>query len=329
MKFLLHKLRFLAVVMPLWGVATAVFAESKIKAKERPLPKGLAEAFCGGDFSFRTLWSHNVYDAQVEGVVIRSSDKSKVPLAVARERAKELAKNIGNHGYASGVCGDGSAWAATLPSDVSLDIKGGILKLNLRPQCHGDIGVFWVDSGVGVAQKISVNVNGSRYVLPTNKDGFVSVVCSHKQRGPVELFLAPVGKPKLELPESTTLVGNDTKQKVLAWVNAIRRREKIPEVKFSEELSRSAESLATDKAIAHNMAKLQSESLRLKNKGFVMLGEDRSRAGSLEEVLTLLWISPLHRDLLLNKEATVLGLAVQEGPEFSINLVFAHELNSK
>ncbi len=321
---------FLLVVTSLMSVATAAFSKEKTEAKlnliERTLPKEVGDDFCRGDFSFRTLWTRKIYDAQVEGVLIRTADKGMVPAGIAEVRAKDLAKSLGHGGYASGVCRNGTAWAASLPSHVPLNLntKSRVLDLNLRPRCDGTLEVNWAHSDVGVSQKIKAV--GSGYSLPLKKDGFVSVVCNHKnkQLGPVEFFLAPVGSPKLELPEVKALIGSESSQKVLNWVNSLRRKEKLREVMLSDESSKTAEILSGDDAVAHNMAKLVNEQKRLKNKGLILLGEDRSRAASLEEALTLLWFSPVHRDLLLNVDAKYLGIMVKQDRETFVELVFVN-----
>jgi hypothetical protein len=71
------------------------------------------------------------------------------------------------------------------------------------------------------------------------------------------------------------------------------------------------------------MLKLENEQKRLNNKGLKLLGEDRSRARSLEEALTLLWLSPLHRNLLLHPDAKYLGINVNQDQDTFVDLLVA------
>lgn len=301
------QLKVVVVVLFLVNRATSAFGGAGLLI-QRKIPKKLAEAFCSGDFTFQTMWLHGLYDAQVEGSLIMSNTGTKkLPMSIATERAREIAIQTKKNGYASGSCAQGMLWAAAFTSSEPLAIKNDWLDLSShKSYCAGDVGVHWVAAQQGSSVKIPEVRN--RYKLP-KKDGYVSVVCS-TENGPIEVFLAPVGKSKIGLPVGLAANNMDEAQQVLSWINAVRAREGKNAISLGAPLMESSKALSGAGAVTHDIRKINEESQRLKALHFNLLGEDRVHGKDLEEALTLLWISPLHRDLLLSGAATYAGLTI-------------------
>ena len=79
----------------------------------------------------------------------------------------------------------------------------------------------------------------------------------------------------------------------------------------------------TSAAIRHNLSALGAVRDSLLKKGIEALGEDRVRGRNIDELVGLIWMSPLHRDLVLNPVADAMGIAVRQDSEgfFAVILV--------
>ena len=77
-------------------------------------------------------------------------------------------------------------------------------------------------------------------------------------------------------------------------------------------LDAQAELLSIDTSVAHDRLLLKRVAAGLGSHDLHFVGEDRARAADLSRVAWLLWNSPRHRALLLDKSATHAGIAIKE-----------------
>lgn len=281
----------------------------------------MGEAFCKGDFSFKSMWASDFYDAQIEGVLLRDKDGKKIAAADAEARAKELAHETFKKGYASGVCDEGRAWAVAISSPYEIKIEKNNLNLGRYDGvCASGAKVFWVTATSGDSKKLKPA--SKLYALP-KEQGYVSVVCNEGDRGPQEVYLAPSGKFPAELPESKLGVIK-TENDVFQWINELRSHGH-KKVIASPELDQVASRLSVRGQVSHDLKALYAEGTKLKSTGWSMIGEDRVRAKTLDEARLLLWISPLHRDLLLNGYASHVGVYLSVSEDVFLQLTFARK----
>ena len=307
------------VVLFLGSKATVVSG-----APARDIPADLSDAFCHGDFSFRTMWSAGLYDAQVEGLILKASDGKPIPVKTAMVRARELAKETKKPGYAAGSCKDGSAWAVVFPSSYAIEVKKSSLNLSrYSALCPGKLEVSFSEAEKGVSKQLIGKKN--LYEWP-GAPGFISVVCVDKARGPLEILLAPVAGAKPTAPGLKDLTKGSDTDKTLAWINNVRIQNQRNPVIPVGDLNQTAKTLAEHAEVAHDMKLLADESVRLRSKHLTLLGEDRVKAKTLDEALTLLWISPSHRDLLLSEKAVGVGISVVSGGELFLQITLAQAL---
>jgi hypothetical protein len=91
----------------------------------------------------------------------------------------------------------------------------------------------------------------------------------------------------------------------------------------SKDLFLAASSLIAKKEVRHNLSALGAVRDSLLKKGIEALGEDRVRGRNIDELVGLIWMSPLHRDLVLNPVADAMGVAFRQDSEgfFAVILV--------
>lgn len=305
----------LTVVLFLGNKTTVVSGASEIPA--RSIPSGLNAAFCRGDFSFQTLWSFGLYDAQVEGLTLKARDGQPVRESAAVNRARELAKETKKPGYAGGACTDGSAWSAVFQSPYAIELKNSRLDLSeYAPFCHAKLGVYFSDADQGLSKELLGKKN--IYECP-KRDGFVVVVCDDKERGPQEVFLGPTS-PKWVVPGLHELTKRSDVDKTLVWINSVRVQNQRKPLVIQEDFMHTAKTLSETGGVAHDLKRLDREAKRLRNKHLELIGENRVKARTLEEALTLLWLSPLHRDLLLSDKASGIGLSILAGHDLFLQI---------
>lgn len=113
---------------------------------------------------------------------------------------------------------------------------------------------------------------------------------------------------------------------LMSWINAVRRAESLKPVVFKNSLNDEASVLAIDPTLTHNRAMLRKVGDSLDAGNVRLIGEDRVKGRTAEVMAWLLWNSPRHRALLLDKSATVAGLAVKDlRDETLVVLVFGED----
>ena len=108
------------------------------------------------------------------------------------------------------------------------------------------------------------------------------------------------------LPQKVRL--EQERQAVQAWVAALRAKiglaalplQRMPQVtkRFS---------------VIHDRVQLHAVKQALHKQRQRLLGENRARGHTLNQALTMLWISPFHRDLLLHDKAAYIYTVMDEG----------------
>jgi uncharacterized protein YkwD len=122
--------------------------------------------------------------------------------------------------------------------------------------------------------------------------------------------LIPVGGAKRNARDIPPVGGFLTEAELLAWINQKRTEERLPELKLDRELTDAARGLLNGQTIRHDLRALNTAKISLLKRGIEGLGENRVGGNNLAEAAGLLWMSPAHRDLILNPKADTAGLAV-------------------
>lgn len=292
--------------------------------KRPDLAATMKDVVCGQSRQPTTLeaWQKGVFDAQMEAQ--RLTPKKNVTLAEVEKATKLIAERNNHYGLVSGQCANGDFWSVTTPAPRPLVAQKSpdVLVLNpadFRHYCTEvrvdyaahDRGLprsIFSSKGLGEEEPIQVN-------LKLLGDGLVSVTCLPRYpawQGPVLWFMTPVKNgPGSEVPESQVL-DEDPATDILAWVNAVRAKEKLPPlVSEHPRVKWLSEQLLKNATIRHNRKLMERADGVLKRNRGKFVGENRVRAATPQEMAWLLWNSPRHRSLILTKEATHLSVSVQ------------------
>ncbi len=264
-------------------------------------------------------WQSDLNDGQLEGRFYSPIHGSPAKRKDMLRRARSLAIRMHHLGFAAGTCADGSGWAVSVPSPVA--IKQPIAQSMAIPQpqlnqyCR-DYAIDYAPSSGGIGQKLAIE-NG-RVSLKGLPPGTVSITClpTHPSwLGPILWSLQPSqGKVPVELPSAQVLAPMKSPELALGrWINAIRRNEDRPALVVGNgALNQAANLLALGGNIFHNRKLLNNASDLLNRQNLRLIGEDRVRARTVNELAWHLWNSPRHRRLLLDSQGTHLGMAVQK-----------------
>lgn len=317
----MYRRLFAAAFMPL---SLALFATVATSATfRRDVVEGFGKIACDPSGpSAAKAWAAGIYDAQVEGRKLEPLAGQAVSSDDALRKGKTLAKIRGFGGYAGGLCADGSGWAAAFPAAAPLgrlDAKGRMQlpQQALKHQCES-FRVDYAARDTGAPRELLDVV-----ALPLDHlaVGSISVTCQPKSprwQGPVLWFLLPVGDgPGAVPPEADALVsGADPTASLTTWLNRVRVKEGLLPLESLATLAAEAGVLAVDGDLSHNRELLRKVAGQLAADKLKLIGEDRVRATDAVQMAWLLWNSPRHRGLLLNKEASAVGIALRQlGPE--------------
>lgn len=283
--------------------------------RERNVPETLASVLCERTAAAGDLMANGLFDAQVDVVTLKPKITSaKITNSTAKDRAVALAQRSESLGFAYGTCQDGHAWAAAFAAPEAVTIKDSV--------------VFVPRSAKALCGPKSLKVlfvpekKGRSFVVPLTDDltarlpeakGYASVVCSPKifpASGPREWALIPVGGAKSNARDIAPVTGFLNEAELLAWINQKRTEERLPELKLDRELTDAARGLLNGRFIRHDLWALNTAKTSLLKRGIEGLGENRVGGNNLAEAAGLLWMSPAHRDLILNPKADTAGLAV-------------------
>lgn len=278
-------------------------------------------------------WAAGVYDAQIEGRFMNRRDGLPVDAERLEHKAKALALVRGLGGYSFGSCENGKrGWILALPAPHPVRVVAkGRLQMpvqDLAARCE-TYRVDFASSRSFEAKELQLE----RGIVDSLRlgDGVLSITCQPKMprwRGPVLWFLVPTGiGPQRAAPESEALSAKV--ESLGPWINRIRGKAGLRPFSFPGRLKAQADILAVDGSVTHDRQLLKKVSDHLGNERVKLLGEDRVKGDSTEVMAWLLWNSPRHRALILNREATAAGLAIKEvGQEKLAVLITAREETS-
>ena len=289
-------------------------------AQVRPdLQSALATRLCQSQspLEARELWQLGVFDAQMQAAWIDADEP--IALADLLEAAQQQAAKSLHQGYAFGLCDSRRAWIVTSPAPAAIlrreaDSIVAATSL-LQGSCtHYDLDTAEAAKGMPRSLQKKSLPTTDNVVINANflKAGTVAVTChppGPATRGPELWALMPVGRwdytkvPDFDAGQYQGSAG------LKRWIEQLRASHSLKPLHLNKPImKRYARELLQATSIRHPRALLLTQAAELKKKKGKFLGENRVKASSSSEMAWLLWHSPQHRRLLLNKEANALGL---------------------
>lgn len=255
---------------------------------------------CNHDKKLTDAWQLAIYDVLLAIKLVE-------PSADLNQQALSYAQQTGNFGYTHGKCPPkGPTWLLSVSAPYRPRVNKGYLEFaaELSNYCR-EFAAMYAGNGLFLPKKLMIT--NRRVLLPKKSNGVVALACRKPPKGSKHgsrLFYAvPVGKPTTELVLSKKLVGND-KSAVVKWLSSVRKSlGRSPLVQ--QELDSSTK---TRFAVHHDRKELANIGKKLKNRK--LLGENRVRGYSLSEALAMLWLSPFHRQLLVDKRARYIDIKI-------------------
>ncbi len=325
---------------------------SSISQALEPVPRKdiaitLGRLFCKGDITPQNLWAEGIFDGQVEGQQVTSPSFVDLREADLWGQAKSLADIRHGGGYAAGLCNQHMGWTAAMPASSPLrrgnNQSLGLPKSDLKERCRS--WTLYFAASEGGLSKVLATADQGGDVAKIPGAGVASLHCKPKfprwVGEQVWFFYPTLGvKNYADFPEKTRIqdiqltLGND-QPGLLTWIGAIRAREKLPPLVLSLALSEAASQLLVSDSIDHDVHHMELIRKKLGGSHGQLVGENRVRGQSLQEIAWLLWNSPRHRDLLLTgasataskvDEVPVIGLATKKiGSETLISMIVGYE----
>ena len=272
-------------------------------------------ACSGNKLSTKDLWQYNIYDAQVQGAVVNIKSGSTLGASEFDTISKKFAKSNYHEGYYWAKCSNSKLLILSTPSGYPLK-KLSEVQYELNPSSlkHcSKYSINYAPSDEGVSKSIRPGIDlgksgGNNLFLNLDllKEGTFSLSCTTNQNELALLYLAPIKNGGHNIPLHTFLKSTLADvSSLVVWINNVRRKEGLASIDFTnKELIPIGRELIKDKRVEHDLKKLQSVKNYLQSKNLRFLGEDRVKAESFEKMIWLLWNSPTHRSLLLDKRAT-------------------------
>lgn len=282
------------------------------------LPREFSTLVCEGNMGSlpQIAWNLGVYDAQLEGQFLSRIGLKKLDPTTVAQRAQTLAVMQRAGGYAYGLCDHGRrGWIMALPAPAPiLSPSANSLQLPsaaLAERCQS----FRIDfAGNQDLFPRQLQANNGRLNIDGLGDGVVSLTCQPKTprwQGPVLWFLYPVGKrsPGVVPAADALTATEDGLNSLHGWVNKIREMAHLAPLVSSEALNDAADKLAVDHSLTHNRTLLKGAAKLLGDLDINMLSEDRIKGPNLHTIAWLLWHSPRHRESILRRDASMVGLS--------------------
>lgn len=255
---------------------------------------------CNHDKKLADAWQLAIYDVLLAVKLVKTTTG-------LNQQALSYAKQTDNFGYTYGECPPkGPTWLLAVSAPYRPRIGKGYFEFaaELSNYCR-EFAAMYASDGLSLPKKLTIT--NRRVLLPKKGNGIVALSCRTPPKGSkhgARLFYAvPIGKPTTNLVMSKQLVGND-RSAVVKWLTSVRKA-----------LGRSAvtlgklnKSTTTRFTVHHDRKELANTNKKLKN--HTLLGENRVRAYSLSEALAMLWLSPFHRQLLVDKRARYIDVAI-------------------
>ncbi len=297
---------------------------------ERTIPAALASVLCERNAVAEDFVKNGLFDAQVEVLLMKPKESASTNalkgltaaassrlLGIVQKRALEVAEKSEQLGYAFGICADGAAWAVTFPAPFPVTVADG--ELNIPAQAakdicaHGSINVLYVSETKGRAVSIPLSRNLTAK-LPEHP-GYIGVQCTANafpNSGPREWAIIPVAGVTAHGDPIASDVGTPPEILLLAWINEKRKAELLTPLTMDKEFSSAAIGLLSGKKIHHDIHALTRTRMALVRTGREPFGENRVAGRTISELQNLLWMSPAHRNLILNPAADTAGMTVSQ-----------------
>ena len=294
----------------------------KIVSDQEPLSGGNREDYvkvkdraCKGEkLSSGDLWQYGIFDAQVQGAVVSVKPGSSLGAKEFDLISKKFAQSNFHEGYYWARCSRTKLLILSTPSGYPLkqlsNVQYQLNPLSINHCSKYSINYAPSESGESKIIRPSIDLNSSKRDLFLNldllKEGTFSISCTTNKNELALLYLAPVKNGGNSIPLHTFLKSTLADvSSLVVWINNVRRKEGLASIDFTnKDLIPIGQELIKDKRVEHNLKKLASVKNYLQKKNLIFLGEDRVRAESFEKMIWLLWNSPTHRSLLLEKRAT-------------------------
>jgi hypothetical protein len=273
----------------------------------------------------RELWQHNFFETQLDAAWIRSADAS-VPLVaddigvLAREQA--LAKK--HQGYAYGLCSTQEAWMLSSPSRSALNqwaTEGLKIDMKAMQGYCGKVALHYAKVGGDLPKELMKIKSEAEDTLVLHPEllepGTIGLTCypAAAGKGPELWSLVPIHNAKTETIPFFASHHSEGTEGLIQWIQDIRKAQGLPLLKTEIPLLRNfAKQLVAESSIRHPHARLMAQKRLLAKKKINILGENRVKAATNEQMAWLLWYSPTHRQLLLHKSASALGFDVARLP---------------
>ncbi|MFK7826555.1 MAG: hypothetical protein AB8G05_20605 [Oligoflexales bacterium] len=303
---------------------------AKNYSARKNLASSLKAALCEKDQGVdlhQLAWKHDIYDAAIEIRMIKRRDKGELSTGKLRSFAIWQMKQNYHHGFSFDRCNKEQAFVVSVPSQKAIEFAkdGKNLSLPIMNRSCKQVHAKHVATAGGESQTRKILKNGLIGIAGL-EPGMLSISCQPKHPkwlGPILWFLVPIDLKKFpEVPFAELFnPAQDAEQQLQIWVNHVRRNAGLVPLNFSKKsLKDAASELGLSKMLFHDRGVMEQVKASLAGKDFTPLGEDRARATSLPRIAWLLWHSPSHRDLLLNKDADLasISLSKEAGTYFAV-----------
>jgi len=276
--------------------------------------------------------AQGIYDAQIDIRLIESIAGTQLTEKMLVKKSKALAAMKRYLGYTQGKCSDRKGWVAALPAPSPLiqTSDGFEVKTDPLKKFCKTYRFDFAASKAGVSTRLP-----SSRKIHTRKlgDGIVEVTCQPsfpRWQGPIVWYLAPTSISALGEKPKILDIADDRAGALSQWISSIRSKEGLPPIISNDGLKNAAELLTIDSSVTHNRANTDSVRKKINSsENLRVLGEIRARGQTTEDIAWMLWHSPRHRDLMLNKEATTYGLVIREvGTELLAVFLGAQEVRA-
>lgn len=257
---------------------------------------------CAKQANVDKAWQLEIYDTLL-AAEFKPHKKNTDPAKLALEHAKQTT----NFGYMHGICADKRAWILSVSAPYALQVQtkkakqARVIKLNpnLKHYCR-EVGAMFAPDGL--RQPILLNIDKHTLILPKKQTGVVAINCKSltpTRVGPRLLYALPVGKPSLTAPLLPSIKTNPDRKAVGIWLNKVRKQLKLPALTVHP----YEHGISDRHSVIHDRVELGHVSKKLQQQQRKFLGENRVRSYTLRDALSMLWLSPFHRSLLLHKDA--------------------------
>lgn len=303
-------------------------AQSSVPLKQRTeLFSFFEKKICGSPdvinkLDHHTFWQEGVFDSQIavstffpekRGALSRENIHMAAKIQMAKEK---------HRGVLYGKCAHKYAWVASFPSPTGLTSK------ELIPSLEQNCSSFETHT-------IPETKASSITDLLKNKKNyaFASVICNPRRPswlGPQEWFLIQGGKQDPLLEQMGAL--KQPKQidilSVFTTIAKMRRLADSSQVTINRSLDQMAQRLARSGSILHNSKRLKALSLLAQEKipELSKTAETRVIVKDIKEFIELTLSSPTHRKMLLNRQASHVGIEVKKLQNKFLIVVISAEL---